>query len=163
MAGRDEDNGVIDPLDSFLDADLGQLPMASDGKFIPNTAVFETEPIPDSNEENFICLRGPCKYYLEMIPYFNAGNTKGSLDHRPIQFYRTCMRIAGYELELTDSCMMACNQWDPLSPFEKERLELRRNENYLNLPEKAEVVKVINENLAAYTKLRASRDGKEIG
>ena len=154
MPSRDEapENAIINPMDAFLDTDFGPTPVAPSGSFVPAVAVYETEPIPEATEENFICLRGPCRYYLEMRPVFQAGNTKGSLETRLIQAYRTCGRITGYELQLTDECMHDCSDWDPLSKEETDAREERRRKNYWDRPDKAEII----------VKIRANRLGKEI-
>ncbi len=110
----DHDDFVIDPLDSLMeDTNFGQLPVTPDGKFTPATEAFEPDPIPEATPETFICLRGPCRYYVEQKTHFGAGNVAGSLDHVPVMVNRRCSVIYGYEIVLTDEIMYDCNKWDP--------------------------------------------------
>jgi len=121
---------VIDPLDSLLSGVEGsQLPpIAPDGGFSP--AIGEPFKIPDAIPENFICLRGPCHYYMESIMVFGAGNTRDSLPREPLLVTRRCLRIPGYEIDLSDELVRDCNRFDPMSPEEVSTLEVRRNRYY---------------------------------
>lgn len=123
---------IITPMDTLFDTDFGPLPIGPEGSFVPNTAVYESEPIPEANEENMVCLRGPCRHYLEMRPHFAAGNARDSLDHAHVLVKRTCMVITGYEVDMTDEVMKDCSGWDPLMPedvFERNQ----RRERYTQL------------------------------
>lgn len=121
---------VINVADSLLDTDFGPLPVTPTGEFVPAATAFESAPIPEANEENFICLRGPCRHYLQQTPYFAAGNTAGSLEYAPVMIRRTCMAITGYEIDLTDEVMKDCSAWDPLMPEEVAARNSRRDRYY---------------------------------
>lgn len=123
---RDEDT-LINPMDTLLDTDFGPIPMGPQGEFVPATAAFESEPIPPASEDNFICLRGPCRHYFEMKVHFSAGNTRGTLTSVPILTKRSCTRIVGYEVDLTEEIVYSCNEWDPYTPAEIDAREARRN------------------------------------
>jgi len=84
------------------------------------------EPIPDAIPENMVCLRGPCKYYQEIVQNFDAGNTKGTLQRAPLQIMRFCIR--GTEaLDLYDGVPRKCSTGDPSTPDGHAELEERRN------------------------------------
>src|SRR6185436_8511362 len=121
---------IISPMDTLLDTDFGALPVGPEGSFIPATAVYESDPIPEATEENMVCLRGPCRHYLEMRPFFAAGNAKGTLDHHHVLVKRTCMVISGYEVDMTDEVMNECTGWDPLMPEELALKNSRRERYY---------------------------------
>lgn len=141
---RDEfEDTTIGVLDSLLDTDFGPLPVSPTGAFVPATQAFESDPIPDATEENFICLRGPCRYYLEMRPYFSAGNTVGSLDHAHVLIKRTCGKVAGFEIDLVDEVMSDCISWDPWMPEEQAPM-LERRERYYQI-KKSKEAKETNE------------------
>lgn len=107
------DTDKLDPLDSMLnDEEPGPLPIGPDGGFVPQ--MIQPEPIPAATAENMICLRGPCKYYLQIDSRFNAGNSKGTLDRVPVQKNRFCRAIPGTEVDLTDELVMDCSDWDPI-------------------------------------------------
>lgn len=124
---RDEDT-LINPMDTLLDTDFGPIPISPTGDFVPATSTFESEPIPEATEDNFICLRGPCRHYFEMVVHFAAGNTRGTLTSVPMLTKRSCARIVGYEVDLTEEVVYRCNDWDPRSKEEIAAREARREE-----------------------------------
>lgn len=122
---EDFDEQTEDPLDTLLAEDTQPAPpMGPDGSFMPQLPV-ELEPIAEATPENMICLRGPCRFYLEMDTNFQAGNTRGTLERKPIQRNRFCRVIPGDSIPLTDEVVSACSEWDPLVPADT----LRRNAN----------------------------------
>lgn len=123
---RDDDDVLINPLDNILDQDFGPVPVGGNSEVIPTGGFFDTEPLPAASEENFICLRGPCKFYMETTVRFNAGNTAGTLDHDPVLVRRGCMRISGYEIDLTDENVVDCSEWYPRSKDENKALKKAR-------------------------------------
>lgn len=118
---RDDDESeneqeLVDHLNRLLAEDLNPLPPVSgDGGFVPQMPIMQ-EPIPEASPDNMICLRGPCKNYIEIVSRFNAGNTKGTLDHMPKQINRFCKVIPGTDIDLTDEVVKDCSEWDPLLP-----------------------------------------------
>lgn len=108
-----DDSKFKDPLDDILSADLAPLPVGPGGDFIPGIGNYEQEPLPPATPEHFVCLRGPCKHYMELRQNFPVGNSAGTLERLPVQISRSCLRLVGVEIELTDTTVRDCNQWDP--------------------------------------------------
>lgn len=101
-------------------------------------------PEPEVSAENMVCLRGPCRYYWEMVTHVDAGNAGGTfggedglrevtdvavaddgeveltygegLVQMPKQMNRVCLVNSGYETELTGDCVYECSRWDPEDP-----------------------------------------------
>ena len=122
-----DDEEYEDPLDAFLAEEPQALPpMSPDGGFMPQLPI-QPEPIPDATPENMICLRGPCRHYVEMTSLFQAGNTKGTLEHLPRQINRFCRAIPGDAIPLTDEVVRICSEWDPLTPADMLARSRRRN------------------------------------
>lgn len=113
---------TIDPMDAILDADFGPLPIGPTGDFRPMGDI-TPEPLPPATPDNFVCLRGPCRHYLQITQNFPIGNAAGTLERLPVQVVRSCMRISGMEVDLTDATIRDCNQWHP----EDESLVQLRN------------------------------------
>ncbi len=107
----DDDELLVHQLDAFA-ATADELPPAMVGP-AGFMNLLQPEPLPEITEETLVCLRGPCRHYVEIKKRFDAGNTKGSLDHVPMQWLRFCKAIPGYTLELTDENIYDCNQWAP--------------------------------------------------
>lgn len=92
---------------------------------MPTGFLGSPDPIPAATPENFLCLRGPCRFYLEF--HSMADVEVRGLDHAPKQINRYCTVIQGDSVELTDECITACNAWDPMQPVELRAREERRN------------------------------------
>lgn len=120
--GQDENRKVLDPFKEVEPIPVP--PPAPDGG--PNMARYlgEVEPIPAATPENFICLRGPCKNYVE-IHSFAEVESRG-LSHTPKQINRLCRVIPGTEIDLTDDCVFHCSEWTPLLPGEMVERNRRR-------------------------------------
>lgn len=127
---------IVDPLEALLE-DVEIAPISPMGIFAPETN-FAVEPIPEANEENLVCLRGPCRHYLQIEQRFNHGNTIGTLHDRVVQINRYCLRHHS-TIDLTDECVYACNEWDPIDLNEPQFYErdLRRKK-YLETKAKKE-------------------------
>lgn len=118
----DEKRKVLDP---FKDVDPMPTPMAGpDGGPVMQGYLGPAEPIPAATPENFICLAGPCRYYIEIHSYAEV-ETRG-LSHTPRQINRLCRVMSGVELDLTDDCVFACSEWDPQDPKELAARDARR-------------------------------------
>ncbi len=105
------------------------LPVAPDGGILQSHAIDQLRPIPSATPENFVCLRGPCMFYLEIAS--GADVNAPTLERDPIQINRYCRAIPGIEVDLTEDNVFACNAWDPEAPKAVEARETRRI-NYLN-------------------------------
>lgn len=116
----------FDPLDSLLAEDLQPLPIGPDGGFNPTLPV-QPEPIPEATPENMVCLRD-CRYYMEVVSRFNAGNAKGTLGFQPRQINRFCKAIPGTDIDLTDELVSECSDWDPIPVDEVVAKSKRRQE-----------------------------------
>jgi hypothetical protein len=91
-------------------------PPAKDGG--PNMVGYlgRPEPLPKASPDNFVCLRGPCRHYIE-IHSFAEVESRG-LDRAPRQINRICKVIPGVELDLTDDCVFECSEWVPMDPMD---------------------------------------------
>lgn len=115
-------------------------PMAPDGGPSP-VAIAAPPPMPPATPELFVCLRGPCRHYWELVTHLESGNPADTWDaeeglvdpqtgaavRQPRQINRTCLVHPGLETDLTDDLVYSCDRWDPLIPG--ERLLKRRDKN----------------------------------
>ena len=125
----------IDPLDAFLAEEVSPLPVGPDGGFMPQLPI-QPEPIPQATPETMVCLRD-CRYYLEVVSLFKAGNSKGTLGYQPKQINRFCRAIPGDQIDLTDELVSECSDWDPipvesLTDREKRRKDWFNGERFAN-------------------------------
>lgn len=120
-----DDEAGIDPLDAILRGEPSPVPLAPNGGFNPQLPLLP-ERIPDATLENFVCLRGPCQYYMEMRMPAALGNTRGTFEKIPTQVNRFCHRMGGTYITLTDELVSACSEWDPRSGPVQEGIEERR-------------------------------------
>lgn len=133
QTGNDGDQEPTDKrkeLDPFKDVETMPVPPpAPDGG--PNMMGYlgTPEPLPAADPDNFVCLRGPCRHYIE-IHSFAEVETRG-LNHVPKQINRMCKVISGVEIDLTDDCVFHCSEWDPLDSVDVQARE-RRRQRYLS-------------------------------
>jgi hypothetical protein len=140
-----EDSGKYKRVtDQFADVEIGGLAAAPDGGIAPGP-IGDTPQVPAATPEQFICLRGPCRYYWQLETFFASGNPTSTWDpehglkdehgnplRQPSQISRSCLVHPGTETELTDDLVYDCSRWDPLTPREAKRREKRRS-RYLKL------------------------------
>lgn len=107
----------------------GMLPVAPDGGILQSKPVEQLRPIPAATPENFVCLRGPCVRYLEIVSLSDVNAP--TLGRDPIQLNRYCRAIPGIEIDLTEDAVSACSDWDPIAPKLLEALQARRDA-YMN-------------------------------
>jgi hypothetical protein len=126
--GRDgtevEDDKRVE-LDPFRDAEsMPTPPVAPDGG--PNMIGYlgVPDPIPPATPDQFICLAGPCRHYLEIHSLADV-ETRGH-NGPPKHINRLCRVISGVEIDLTDDCVFSCSEWDPLVPGETRERDRRR-------------------------------------
>lgn len=130
-------------MDSYADFEPAPLSIGPDGA--PQLgALGLPPPIPAATPQNFVCLRGPCRFYWQMETFMSSGNPaatwgpdglkdeSGHAIRAPRQILRTCLAHPGTETELTEDCVFDCNLWDPLTTREVKRREKRRSK-YLKL------------------------------
>lgn len=135
---EDEDEKVRVPLDTYAAIPASPLPpMAPDGGILPGS-IGTPPPVPAADPAIFVCLRGPCRHYWEMVTHLVAGNPGETWgedglkdpDGKPLvaprQVSRVCQANPGTETEITDDVVYACNRWDPLLPSDQKALEKRR-------------------------------------
>jgi hypothetical protein len=118
---------TVDPFEQFLDDESDQVGASPPPIFAPKSLMMA--PIPEASEENLICLRGPCRNYMEIVQRFDVGNTIGTLTQEPRLTNRFCRIPNSSDIDLTDSCVYACSHWDPIDPDDSEyklREERRR-------------------------------------
>jgi hypothetical protein len=137
---REAPGKVKSPLEQYDNVESAPLPpIAPDGGFAPGAGVGMPSSAPPADPEHFVCLRGPCRHYWELVTYMGAGNpedTWAELGIRePRQINRSCLAHSGTETELTENCVFACNLWDPLSPREARKREKRRERHFRRYPE----------------------------
>lgn len=109
---NNEDDDLDDPLNRLLAEEIVPI-VPGPGGFMPSLPLVP-EPIPPATPETMVCLRGPCKYYVEIVSMFQHGNTKGTLERAPRQQNRFCRAIEGTDIDLTDELVFECNTWEPL-------------------------------------------------
>lgn len=135
------------PLEAFRRIQPGPLPpIAPDGGLAPGP-VGMPPPAPPATPKFFVCLRGPCRHYWEMVTEMPLGNPaetfgEGGLvdaDGAPVQvphqITRTCTAHPGTETDLTDDNVYSCNRWDPLEPSELKKLRKRQDAYLREHPE----------------------------
>ena len=131
MSKNDDD--VVNAMDRAMDVEM---PAATPG-FAPK-GVGMPEPIPAATEESFVCLRGPCRYYLELVQFFGAGNPEGTPGVKNEGTIRMCLRPSGEPIDLVDELIYSCNQWDPSIDTARDQ---RQATWYTSNPEIANMVK----------------------
>ena len=103
---------TTDDRDSGADvADAVTVPVGPDG--VPTEAAAAlyqgAPPIPTFTPENCICVRGPCRHYLEVTSHFDAANSEDVFRQRN----RYCLLPHGEPLDLVDDVVYDCNKWHP--------------------------------------------------
>ena len=80
----------------------------------------QVEPLPPVAD--MVCLQGPCRHYWHLVTLGPDGKASGLRQH-----HHTCLVQPGRETDLGDDFVFECSRWDPMSPFEHEEREHRRN------------------------------------
>lgn len=112
---------AIEILNKLMESKSSMPPVAPDGGFAP-ALLGEAESIPEATEVNFVCLRGPCRHYMQYMTWFPAGNTEGTFS----QITRYCCKLPTKHIDLTEELVRDCNQWDPYVELERQQLEDHR-------------------------------------
>lgn len=130
------------PIEQYESIEPGPMPpIAPDGGFVP-ALIGLPALVPAATPEHFVCLRGPCRHYWELVTFMAAGNPAGTfgpdglkdpLTGKPVaaprQINRTCLVHPGTETELTEDNVYDCSRWDPMSPRDLRR-RLKDREAY---------------------------------
>jgi hypothetical protein len=108
-----------------------QVPVAPDGGPVAGFGILESPARPEPTEDNYICLRGPCRYFWHLVCSAGEGNPGGTWEAlgiaEPREHHLTCTAHSGTETQLSfDEIVFDCNRWDPLVPAETMMLESRR-------------------------------------
>ena len=144
------DSGKVKaPMDQYASVEPAPLPPIGPDGAPMLLALGNPSPVPAATPQNFVCLRGPCRFYWELHTFMGAGNPAGTWGedglkdedgHRirePRQINRACLAHPGTETELTEDCVFECNKWDPLTPREVKRIDKRRSRYFKLHPEHA--------------------------
>jgi len=107
----DYDPKVLKLKDKFEGFVPSPLPLAPDGGVAPGPPI-ALSSIPEAIPANFVCLRGPCRYYFEIASHFEGEAPEGIT---PKQFSRVCTVVKGVETDITDNVIYACNMWAPIT------------------------------------------------
>ena len=110
-----DDDEKVERLNNFDDFQPGSLPpevtLPPSMGGVPRKPLAPSIPLPPATPEHFVCLRGPCKFYLEIGSPSDVENR--TLGYLPVQTSRYCRAIAGAILSLDDDAVFACSEWDP--------------------------------------------------
>ena len=106
--------------DKLQDEEPSPLPIGPDGAPTLAQPVL-LDKIPEATVDTLICLRGPCKHYVQLTTM--ADVVQGIADHTLKQIERFCAVIQGDAIDLTDQCVFDCSHWHP----EDERLIAARD------------------------------------
>lgn len=136
------------PIEQYENIEAAALPpIAPDGGFTPGLLGLPPS-VPAATPATFVCLRGPCRYYWELVTFMAAGNPSGTFGEGglvdpvtgktvsiPRQINRTCLVHAGTETELTEDTVYDCNLWDPIVPAERLLRDKNRERYWKRFPE----------------------------
>lgn len=104
-----KDKGIA--LDPMADEEIGPLPISVSG---PTSAAFvDNSPLKEQTPENFICMKGPCIHYVEIVTKGSYADVPGSEETKEMNQFCRC--IPGDSIELTDMFVLRCNQYMPIS------------------------------------------------
>ena len=129
---RDDEDPVeaLDALmahrDATLDGAGAAPPIGPDGGFAPQP-LGEPPAIPKMTAANCPCLAGPCRYLIDQIVWFPAGNAEGSPGADSREVVRYCDRFQSAPINLTDELVFECSSWTPLSAHELAEREARKD------------------------------------
>ena len=108
------------------------VPAAPDGGIPPGFAADVAPSRPEATEDNYVCLRGPCRHLWEIEATAGEGNPRGTFEAlgiaEPRARYLSCLAHPGTETELSrDEIIFDCTLWDPLTPADVAAREQRRD------------------------------------
>ena len=136
LSGGDGTTAPEDKSKSLKDKAYGdftpsQIPIGADGGPVPGWGVMEPALNPEPTEDNYVCLRGPCRHFWHLVCSAGEGNPAGTFEAlgvpKPREHHLTCTVHPGTETTLSfDEIVHDCNRWDPLVDSEVAMVEARR-------------------------------------
>lgn len=106
---------INDPLSVRNDEEISDLLAKGGSPFFPSQTFLEPKldlgkdgfQATSITPENFVCLKGPCKHYAEVLVKFDAGN----VDKEFFQVRRYCKALSANNelMELTDGNIYRCS------------------------------------------------------
>jgi hypothetical protein len=129
-ASEDKSKALKDKI--YGDFQPSQVPVAADGGPVPGFGVMEAPLREEPTEDNFVCLRGPCRHFWHLVCSAGEGNPGGTWKAlgipAPREHHLTCTAHPGTETTLSfDEIVYECSRWDPLTEPEISALEARRD------------------------------------
>lgn len=133
----EDDKHIVLTEKHYADFTPAAVPISPDGGIVPGFAAVPPPPQAYMTPENFVCLRGPCRYYWHLVTDIdmeNPDDTWASLTDpltgkpltKPRQHTHTCLANPGMETDLTGDSVFECSKWDPFAPTELAQLHARR-------------------------------------
>jgi hypothetical protein len=115
----------------YGDFQPSQVPIAPDGGPVPGWGAMDAPLRPEPTEDNYICLRGPCRHFWHLVCSAGEGNPGGTWEAlgipEPREHHLTCTAHPGTETQLSfDELVFECSRWDPMDDTERLMLEARR-------------------------------------
>lgn len=154
----DERDEVINNFDDFTPGPLPPQVTAPPSVTIPHLPLAPPDPTLPATPEHFVCLRGPCRFYLEIKSPAQIENR--GMGYTPEQTSRYCRAVQGATIDLGDDNVIACNTWDP--SFSDYSLEQRRREFLAKNPSCSQAdQKRIDDRTTAIAKRNAEADARE--
>ncbi len=94
------------------------------------------EPVPPRHPDHFVCLRGPCKHYWNLVTMAKAGNPHETWSElglpEPRKHHHVCLID---KTSFEDDNAYECSLWDPKDPSDLVELHARRERYYNDHPE----------------------------
>jgi hypothetical protein len=147
---------------TYGDFSPSPLPIGPDGGPMLAGAVLEPAARPEPTEDNYICLRGPCRHFWHLVCSAGEGNPAGTFEAlglpEPREHHLTCTAHPGTETQLSfDELVFECNRWDPITSGEIAMADARR-ELYQIRRAKEEPVEVVEEDDVPEYEIRVAGD-----
>jgi hypothetical protein len=106
---EDEDK-LVRPMDFIAETPFTPVAPLPEGK-VPHLALAPSEPTPPADPEHFVCLRGPCRHYTEIVSLSDAESKIPGFVTTQINRY--CGVVRGVIIDLTEDNVFSCSRWDP--------------------------------------------------
>lgn len=118
------------------------IPASADGGIdagIAMAMVGQPPAVPARHPDNFICLRGPCRHYWNLVTMAQEGNPEETWEalgiEAPRQHHHICLVNPGYETSFGDDNAYKCSKWDPYNDGELVQIRANREAYYSKHPE----------------------------
>jgi hypothetical protein len=126
----------ISGADDFEPAPIPPGAASTTGVMAPIGGVGLPPALPPATPENWVCLRGPCRFYMHFQSAGEFGNPEGTFEEgeEPKMNHHYCTAIPGSYLDMGDDMIFKCGRWDPEDPDDIEVMAReRRRSKYLKL------------------------------